>query len=181
MWQWHDFVQMQVYGAAKYGKHSARMRPIAISQASRPVEIHAHTLSPITSCPSSPTVRSPSSAVFQHPISRMPLGKINSSLSGNSYGAGAINVSHATQQSGAATNAASLQYGKGVGGQSTYGDGAVGIESAKNVPKVADKNLEYGKGVGGTSGLGGDAMAVQTAVNAPKAKSEGLGQVDKKL
>lgn len=111
----------------------------------------------------------------------MPLGKVNSSLTGNSYGAGAVNLQHATHQTGAASSTQSLQYGKGVGGQSNYGEGAMLVETAKNAPKTQDKTLEYGKGVGGTSQFGGDAMSVQAAVNAPKPKAEGLGQVDKKV
>ena len=111
----------------------------------------------------------------------MPLGKVNTSLAGNSYGAGAVGVSHATNQSGASSTSSNLSYGKGVGGQSSYGEGAIAVESAKNAPRKQDKTLEYGKGVGGTSAFGADSISVQAAVNAPKAKAEGLGQVDKKV
>ena len=70
----------------------------------------------------------------------------------------------------------------GVGGQSAYGDGAVGIETAKTVPKASDKEkMQYGMGVGGTSNVGADAMHIKAAVDAPKPKAEGLGQVDKKM
>ena len=84
-------------------------------------------------------------------------------------------------QSGS-TSTQNLQYGKGVGGQSSYGEGAVSIESAKKAPKVVDKTLmEYGKGVGGSSGVGADSLGIRAATEAPKAKAEGLGHVDKKL
>ena len=110
----------------------------------------------------------------------MPIGQINAQLSSNKYGSGAVSVEHATSQKGKADGAANLQYGKGVGGTSSYGDGAMGIEAAKNAPKAGDQKLEYGKGVGGTSSVGADSIAIQHATTAPKVKAEGLGQVDKK-
>ena len=63
----------------------------------------------------------------------------------------------------------------------SYGAGAVNISATTNVPKVQE-NLKYGKSeLSGTSSYGAGAVGIENATNAPKPKSEGLGQVDKKV
>ena len=44
------------------------------------------------------------------------------------------------------------------------------------------ENLQYGKSeLSGQSSYGAGAVGIESATNAPKIKSEGLGQVDKKV
>eukprot|EP00118_Oscarella_pearsei_P024406 m.305990 g.305990 ORF g.305990 m.305990 type:complete len:72 (+) comp40881_c0_seq1:124-339(+) len=65
----------------------------------------------------------------------MPVGKIKS-CAGPDYSAGSVNIESQTKQSGALANK-SMEYGKGVGGTSSYGAGAKELEEKQKAQKLA--------------------------------------------
>merc|ERR1711964_706634 len=85
---------------------------------------------------------------------------------GGSYGHGALNVKHNTDNANVTFNQHG-RYGMDFGGESSYGLDSVETQTKISVPDARFTQREFEMGAGGSQ-YGPDAVQVNTAVNAPK-------------